>query len=72
MEPADVTDDNGVRALARAADLPLAEERVPAVRALLATWLTAANELSRTMQGAEHQDVLPATVFAHPTSEPRE
>jgi hypothetical protein len=32
---------------------------------LLGQWLPAANELSRKMSAAEHQALLPATVFVH-------
>lgn len=63
-------DEQSVRLLARAAALPLDDERLPAVAALLGTWLVAANELSRTMSAAEHLAVMPATVFAHPTPDP--
>lgn len=65
-------DEEGVRALARAADLPLDDNRVPEVAELLGTWLTAANELSRTMSEAAHLSLMPATVFVHPTAEPTE
>ena len=58
-----------VRALARAAALPLEEGRVAALAALLGTWLPAANELSRTMSGAEHRGALPITLFAHPPTD---
>jgi hypothetical protein len=62
----EIVDEQGARALARAAGLPLEDERLPAVAALLGTWLQAANELSRTMSAAEHLAVMPATVFTHP------
>lgn len=62
-------DEEGVRALARAAALPLAEDRLPSVAELLGTWLVAANELSRTMSDAQHLPLMPATVFVHPTTE---
>lgn len=65
-------DEEGVRALARAAALPLPDDRVPQVAELLGTWLTAANELSRTMSEPVHLSLMPATVFAHPTAEPTE
>lgn len=55
--------------LAEAADLPLAPERRAIAGALLAAWLPAANELSRKMSGAEHQALMPATVFTHAPSD---
>ncbi len=54
-----------VRALAQAAGLSLAPGRCEAAAELLAVWLPAANELSRKMSAAEHQRLLPATVFVH-------
>jgi hypothetical protein len=63
-------DEQGVRLLARAAELPLDEERLPAVAGLLGTWLEAANELSRSMSAPEHLTVMPATVFTHPVPDP--
>lgn len=53
------------RALAEAAGLTLGPGRDEIVGELLAAWLPAANELSRKMSAAEHQHLLPATVFAH-------
>ena len=53
------------RALAGVADLPLAPGRDAIVGELLAAWLPPANELSRKMSAAEHQALLPATVFVH-------
>ena len=61
-----------MRALARAAALPLEEGRVAALAALLGEWLPAANELSRAMSAAEHRDLLPVTVFAHLPADPTE
>lgn len=58
-----------VRALARAAALPLDDARVGALATLLGSWLPAANELSRTMSAPEHRDVVPATVFCSPAPE---
>jgi hypothetical protein len=58
-------DEQAVRALAVAADLPLPPERLGLVADQLAEWLTAANELSRKMSAPEHQTVMPATVFTH-------
>ncbi|MBS0448941.1 MAG: hypothetical protein JSR59_23705 [Proteobacteria bacterium] len=54
-----------VRVLAAAAGLPLGPGRDAIVAGLLAVWLPAANELSLKMSAAEHQDLLPVTVFAH-------
>ena len=53
------------KTLAAVAALPLTAEREAAAGALLAEWLPAANELSRKMSQAQHQELLPATVFAH-------
>ena len=64
--------EDGVRALARAADLPLPEGRLPAVTQLLQAWLPAAVELSRIMAAPEHRDTMPITVFAHPHADPTE
>jgi hypothetical protein len=60
-------DDEMVAVLARAADLPLAEDRRAVVREVLGAWLPDANELSRKMSEPEHWTVTPATVFTHPT-----
>lgn len=54
-----------VRALATVANLPLAADRDAVVGDLLGQWLPAANDLSRKMSAAEHQALLPATVFVH-------
>lgn len=56
-----------VRALAEAAELPLSEDRLALIAPLLSTWLDAANELSSTMAAAERQGLVPVTVFRHPT-----
>jgi hypothetical protein len=61
----DVTEQS-VRALAAAAGLPVGAEREALVAPQLAAWLTAANELSRTMSAAEHWTVTPVTAFTHP------
>ncbi len=53
------------KTLAAVAALPLTAEREAATGTLLAEWLPAANELSRKMSQAQHQELLPATVFAH-------
>jgi hypothetical protein len=58
-----------VRELARAADLPLGEERLALVAGQLGPWLVAANELSRKLAAHEHQAILPITTFRHPESE---
>lgn len=65
-------DEDDVRSLARAAALPLDDDRLPALAALLGGWLPAANELSRAMSGPEHQDVLPVTVFGQPPTDATE
>ena len=62
-------DEATVRALARAADLPLPAEREALVAEQLGGWLSAANELNRKMAAEEHIAVTPITVFAHPTRE---
>jgi hypothetical protein len=64
-DPSDINEDT-VRALATAADLPLGPEREAMVAAQLREWLTAANELNRKMSAAEHWTAVPVTVFAHP------
>lgn len=53
------------RAMAELADLPLAKGRDEISGGLLADWLKPANELSRKMSAAQHQHLLPATVFVH-------
>jgi len=58
-------DEDGVRALARAANLPLTDDRIPAIAGVLQEWLPAAIELSRIMSAPEHQASMPVTVFAH-------
>lgn len=70
MEEHKTVDEQGVRLLARAAALPLDEERLPAVTELLGSWLEAANELSRSMSAADHLAAMPATVFTHPVPDP--
>ena len=65
-------DEDDVRALVRAAALPLADDRVPAVTQLLQDWFPAARELSRIMSAPEHLAVTPITVFAHPLADPME
>lgn len=65
-------DEGAVRALAKAAALPLPEDRVAAVTQLLQDWLPAASELSRIMSAPEHRAIVPITVFAHPTADPTE
>lgn len=61
-------DEQGVAALARAADLPLAPDRLPLIVGQLGEWLAAANELSRKLADERHLEVTPITVFAHPAS----
>lgn len=64
-DPNDINEER-VRALAAAADLPLGAEREALVAAQLREWLTAANELNRKMSAPQHWTVVPVTVFAHP------
>ena len=65
-------DEHTIRELARAADLPLDDDRLGLVAPQLAAWLTAANELSRKLEAEEHRGIVPITVFRHPTVEGRE
>jgi hypothetical protein len=58
-----------VRALADAAELPLDEERLSLIAPQLGAWLEAANELSRKLAAGEHQAMLPITIFRHPGQE---
>lgn len=51
-------------ALAACAGLALSDERIAAVCGVLSAWLPAANELSRKMSAAEHQDLMPIVAFA--------
>ena len=55
-----------IRALADAADLPLADDRLAPIAELLSAWLPAATELSRTMSQAEHDHLMPITVVTQP------
>jgi hypothetical protein len=61
-----------VKALAEAADLPLRDERLALIAPQLTAWLVAANELNRALAAPEHQTGLPITVFRHPPQEGRE
>jgi len=72
MAEGSLVNEDAVRALARAAALPFAEDRIAAVTALLGDWLAAANDLSRTMSTPEHRGTAPITVFAHPPTDPKE
>lgn len=56
-----------VRELALYADLPLAPGREHAITPILAAWIDDANALSRKMSAAQYQDLVPATVFTHPS-----
>ena len=56
-------------ALAAAADLPLSEARLRSLAPVLDSWLAAANQLSRQMSAAAHQDVGPITVVTHPADQ---
>ncbi|MBE0546334.1 MAG: hypothetical protein IH627_01495 [Rubrivivax sp.] len=53
------------RMLARYAALPLPPEREATVAAILDAWIPAADELSRKMSAAIHQQLLPITVLTH-------
>jgi hypothetical protein len=72
MSDAGLIDEDGVRSLAAAAGLPLAEERLGPVAALLSAWLPPANELSRVMSDLALREQMPITVFAHPLTDPTE
>lgn len=61
-------DREEVRVLAEVAELPLADDRLSPVAELLSAWLPAANELSRKMSAAEHQELMPITVLVHQQS----
>lgn len=65
-------DEGTVRELARAADLPLDDGRLALVAPQLATWLSAANDLSRKLDAEEHGGLVPITVFRHPPVEGQE
>jgi hypothetical protein len=68
MNEPDLTGAARVRLLARYASLPLAPEREALVAAILDAWVPAADDLSRKMAAAEHQDLLPVTVLTHPAA----
>jgi hypothetical protein len=59
-------DESVIAAFAKAADLPLSQERVSVVAKPLAVWLADANELSRKMSQARYLDLMPVSVFSHP------
>jgi hypothetical protein len=59
-------DDDGVRVLAKAAELPIPDHRLRLVATQLGEWLTAANELNRKMSAPEHLTATPITVFQAP------
>lgn len=65
-------DEKTVQALAQAAELPLAEERLAMIGVQLATWIQGANELARTLRAPDHWTVTPVTVFRHPNVEGRQ
>lgn len=64
--------EDGVRALARAAALPLSDDRVADLASLLSDWLPAANDLSRTMSAPEYRGTTPITAFGHLPADPME
>jgi hypothetical protein len=57
---------DSVKAAAVLAGLPLDEDRVAAVAALLGDWVPAANALSTRMQAEPLRALMPATVFGQP------
>ncbi len=61
-------DDEAVRVLAKAADLPIPDDRLPLVAAQLGEWLAAANDLNAKMSAPEHLTVTPVTVFSAPAA----
>lgn len=65
MNESNYTGAARVRALARYAGLPLQSERESLVAGILDAWAPAADELSRKMSVAAHQNLLPATVLTH-------
>ncbi len=69
MAEANPTGVARVRALARYAGLPLPTQREAGVAAILDAWAPAADELSRKMSGAVHQELLPITVLTHGADE---
>ena len=54
-----------VRALARMAELPLAEGREESIASILDLWVRDANELSRKMSAAKYWALAPAMIFRH-------
>ncbi|WP_448613897.1 hypothetical protein [Modestobacter sp. URMC 112] len=68
MQARGPVDDEGVRALAKAAGLPIPDERLPLVAAQLGEWLAAANDLNHKMSALEHLTVTPITVFSAPAA----
>lgn len=61
-------DDESVRALAKAADLTIPDERLPLVAGQLGEWLAAANDLNHKISAPEHRTVTPVTVFVAPAA----
>jgi hypothetical protein len=57
-----------VRGIAKASDLPLAEDRVTAVTQILEVWLKAANQLSLKMSAPEFANLGPITGILQTTS----
>jgi hypothetical protein len=64
--------EDTVRELARAADLPLSDERLALVAPQLRDWLAAANELNQKLAAEAHRQVVPITTFRHPPPERKE
>lgn len=65
-------DEDGVRALARVAGIPVRDGEWSAIADVLAAWIPNANELSAKMSRPEHLTVTPATVFTHPLADAAE
>jgi hypothetical protein len=59
-------DESVIAAFAKAADLPLSQERVSVIAKPLVAWLADANELNRKMSQARYLDLMPVSIFNHP------
>ncbi len=62
----DTVTEADVRKLASIAALPLSQDRLSAVTAILAAWLPEAAALSEKMSARRYQTLVPAIVFNHP------
>ena len=65
MSPEDPVTAESIDRLCALADLPVPAARRPALAAMLAGLVAAANELSRKMAAAEHRSVAPILRFPH-------